>query len=400
MKQPADKTYAPRRANAASVPFLSFSPSGLKRIKSVLAILIIVLFVGQLGFRVFFYRSAYSTSFDATYWRNRYLMSQWVVSNSKNTIGDDGLYTYAAYAYITGRDPTTLNAEIPPLGKYAIGIFILLFHNQNLFALFSGLFALFSFFLLNLAVFKDKLLAFIPVVLFSFEPLFYTQLRAPFLDTFYLSFFFLTFYFFLRKNYQLAGVFLGAMMSVKASSSTFVLVFAVMTLYLIGKRHFGEWKKSLLVIPFSLAIFLLTYFRYFMLGHGLRQFLGVQKWIVLFYANGAKPDPLNVPQMLLIGRWSTWWGQASHIPEWRISWAILFFGFFAYLIYMVAKRKMDEIGLLAIWIVCYLLLFVFVPVWPRYLLLVLPFMYNLTIWLLLKSTGYLFWQSSSSSSIS
>lgn len=399
--------------------------------RKIIVLGVCVIFIIQLGYRIYGYRASYSTRFDPNYWTKRYNDSQWTPksscivtdphinphtcvwddnwydthkatfkSNATVPIGDDGLYTYAGYQYIKGHDPTTLNAEIPPLGKYAIGLSIVLFHNQNIFALFAGLLALGSLFLLNTQIFKNKFLAFIPVVLFSLEPLFYTQLRAPFLDTFYLSFLLLTFFFFLRKNYVLGGIFLGCMMSVKASSSTFILVILVALIYLFLTRAFREMRKLLLLVLSSAIVFIAAYLRYFLLGHSVREFIGVQTWIVHFYANGAHPNPVNALQMLLLGRWTTWWGPTSHIPEWSLSWSVLLVVFCVYLLYAIKTRYKGKTLLLALWILLYLGLFVVVPVWPRYLLLVLPFLYNLTVWLFSRSIGSRFWQSRLPSSIS
>src|SRR6266403_1395413 len=141
-----------------------------------LFLVLLILFFLHLSFRIFQYRGEYLSHYDASYWKDRYLHSQWVVPNSKQSIGDDGLYSYVGYEYITGRDPTTLNAELPPLGKYLIGLSILIFGNQNIFALLSGVMVLCSFYLLNKIIFKDRLLSLVPVFLFSLDPLFYTQL--------------------------------------------------------------------------------------------------------------------------------------------------------------------------------------------------------------------------------
>src|SRR5438552_1706497 len=106
--------------------------------KNKIFLIIIILFVLHLLFRLFSYKDDYLTKYDANYWKERYLHSQWVVPNSKESIGDDGLYAYAGWEYIHGRDPTTLNAEMPPFGKYVIGLCEVIFNNQNIFALLSG----------------------------------------------------------------------------------------------------------------------------------------------------------------------------------------------------------------------------------------------------------------------
>ena len=293
------------------------------------------------------------------------------------------------YEYITGRDPTTLNAELPPLGKYLIGLSIILFGNQNIFAFLSGIFVLISFFFLNKIIFRDTTIAFLPVFLLSFDPLFYTQLRPPFLDLLYLGFLLLTFIFFLQKRFFVAAIFLGCMMATKSSVSTFVLVSLTMFLYLLYMNHAEQIKKYVISLSFSFGIFLLTYCVYFFKGHNLIEFLGVQKWILSFYGSGAKGDPSTPFQMLLLGNWPTWWEGTVKVTEWSLLWPIGLIASSYYLYQVVPKRKRYPSILLGIWCVLYLVFLVFIPVWPRYLLLLLPFMYTLCTWVITKNYHFL-----------
>lgn len=334
----------------------------------------------NLGFRVYSYHAEYSSRYDPVYWKGRYLRSQWVVSDSPEPIGDDGLYAYAGWEYVHGRDPATLNAEMPPLGKYLIGLSILAFGNQNIFALLGGLLVLVVFYQLNQLVFKDSFLALLPVAAFSLEPLFWQQLRAPFLDLLYLLFLLLVFYFFLCRRLFLAAVFLGLMAATKASASTFILVGLTIALYLFSRKEWSLLKQCFLLLPISSVSFTLTYFRYFWLGHSLKEFLGVQKWILNFYQIGAKGVFAGVWSMLLMGKWLTWWGESARIAEWWIGWPILTVFSMQYLVFRVVRKKFDQSWIFGLWVLIYLLFLSFIPVWPRYLLLILPFLYNLVVW--------------------
>ncbi len=173
--------------------------------KNKVFIVLVIIFLSHLFFRIYSLKENYTTPFSEEYWSRRFEMSQWSTTPGckdqdphvnpytckwddtweaknkfvdqtlikKNDIGDDGLYTYVGWNYIKGGDTTLLNAETPPLGKYIIGAAIVLFKNQNIFGLLTGLLALGALFLLNLSITKDKLSAFVPVALFSFEPLFF-----------------------------------------------------------------------------------------------------------------------------------------------------------------------------------------------------------------------------------
>ncbi len=384
--------------------------------KKKLFIVLLVIFFLHLGFRIFQYSGDYLSRYDADYWKDRVKNSQWgdrpacmltdqhinpktcawddnyyqlhkdepFVPYKEEPIGDDGLYAYAGWEYIHGLDPTSFNAEIPPLGKYVIGITTIIFGNQNIFALLSGIFVLISLFFLNKIIFKDNFLAFLPVAFLSFDPLFYTQIRAPFLDLLYLGFLLLTFLFFLKERFFVAAIFLGLMMATKASASTFVIVAFAMFAYLVYMKHREYIKKFILSLGISVGVFLLTYSVYFFKGHTPIEFLSVQKWIFNFYTAGAKGDPTTALQMLFTGNWPTWWGEVQKIPEWHILWPISLLACVYYIYKVFPKRKPYPSVLFAFWIVIYLIFLAFVPVWPRYLLLILPFMYTLSVWVLSK----------------
>jgi len=355
-------------------------------------IVLIVLFVAQLFFRIYTYRSDYLTPYNAKYWEYRYLHSQWVVENSKMSIGDDGVYMYAGWEYIHGRDPTTLNAELPPFGKYLIGISEVVFNNQNIFSLVTGLLALGAFYLLNTIFFKDKLLAFIPVLLFSCEQLFYEQLQTTMLDSLYLLLLLLTFYFFFRKQFFVSATFLGLMAATKSSITTFALVIFVTVAYMFLAKQMHLLKKYIVSLSVAVLAFLATYLQYFLDGHSLRAFLGVQKYIVTFYAIGAKGSLITPWEMIFTGKWHTWWRAYIPVNEWHIGWIVLFLLSVFSLCIMVISRYKNPLLLIAIWLLVYLVFLSFIPTWPRYLLLVLPFLYNLSIWIItqVSSTKYKF----------
>lgn len=372
-----------------------------------------MILVISIGSRVYSYKSEYLSKYNSKYWEDRYFRSQWVgpsgcnwdphinpktcvwddawyvahpVANYKpmqrEFIGDDGLYAYAGWEYIHGKDPTLLNAEMPPLGKYLIGLSILVFDNQNIFAIFSGILVLLAYFLLNLQIFKHKTLALLPVVLLSFEPIFYTQLRAPFLDLLYLSLLLFTFYFFLKEKFLFSVISLGLMMATKASLGTFITVVATVMIYLFFYKKFKFIKKFVFFLPVAFITFALTYFRFFWLGHGIREFLGVQKWIVNFYSEGAKANFGSAWEMLIIGRWQTWWDKTIVINEWQITWPIIFLLSILLLYLMIRKKYFHKCFLFLIWVFIYLSFLSTLPVFPRYLLLVLPFLYSLSTYVL------------------
>lgn len=357
-----------------------------KKNEKKLLFLLILIFIFHFLFRVYSYKSEYLSKFDPDYWEGRYLKSQWVMSDSKETIGDDGLYAYAGWKYINGEDPTKINTEMPPFGKYLIGLSIIIFKNQNIFALLNGLLVLFLLYKFNFEITKNNVLSLLPVILFSFEPLFYTQIRAPFLDLLYLNLLILTFLFFLKKKYILASVFLGLTMATKSSLSTFLLIISALFIYTVLIKN-QAWLKNYFLIPIiALTTFTITYLKFFLNGHSFLEFLKVQKWIINFYSTGAKGNFGEIWNMILTGSWHTWWGETIRINEWQISWPIIFILTLAYIFMKIYKRIFDETLILILWVVFYVAFLSFIPSFPRYLLSLLPFMYNFSVWSFSKST--------------
>ena len=179
-------------------------------------------------------------------------------------------------------------------------------------------------------------------------------------------------------------IFLGCMMATKASASTFVIVVATMLVHIFYMKHTSNIKRFMWSLPISIAIFILSYIVFFIQGNTLREFLGVQKWILNFYTIGAKGDPSAALQILFIGNWPTWWGQVLKVNEWTIMWPLVSLATVYYLYVVLSKHKLYPSILFGIWSVIYLAFLAFVPVWPRYLLLLLPFMYTLFVWVLSK----------------
>ena len=373
------------------------------KVRNLFFLLLLLIFLGNLFFRVFTYQKEYTTHFDHEYWRDRYFSSQWVVSNSKNPIGDDGLYAYVGWEYIHGANPTLLNAEIPPLGKYMIGVGEVVFGNQNILILIIGVLCLLLFYLVNLRLFKDKLVAFIPVVIFSLDPLFYTQLRAPYLDTIYLLFLFLTILFTLHKKYFIAAFCLGCFASVKFPAASLFLVMPIAFWVAIwDRKHLKRFVISLLICPVTFVLF---YLQFFLLGGTIHAFLGVQKWIISFYSMGAKASYGIVYPMILFNSWNTWFSGVQKVSEWTILWPTSLIGsifsaipllriVYAHVFLHKKKEVVAEdynMTLILFWVLSYMIFLTLTPVFPRYLLLLLPFMYNLTIWFLVK---YVFQRSS------
>lgn len=378
-------------------------------IKFRLEFLLCVLFLNMLS-HVVSTIPEYQVRFDPNYWTWRYEHSQWVSAPScaridphinpntcvwddswyalhgkekiEDTLGDDGLYTYAAWQYIHGKDPTLLNAEMPPLGKYLLGVFLLVFKSPALFGLATGLLCLALFYKLTLLIIKDRFWALVPVTVLSMDSLFLEQLRAPFFDLLYLLLLILAFILLIKKNYAWSLFVLGLFAATKSPFVVFLAILAFAAYLFFSKRK--DVSKFLILMPITLFSFMATYTQFFLLGHSIRSFLGVQKWIWNFYSGGVKVPIGGVFPMIIGGWWRTWWDGTIRVGEWNIFWLL---GFVAFILIIFVRGERKKVFSIWIWSLFYLIFLSNVAVWPRYLLMVLPFFYTILTVLVRKAVS-------------
>src|SRR3989304_2472674 len=142
-----------------------------------------IVMVAYIGFILLTHRALFFSRFDEVYWKDRYEHSQWKLPLSNRTIGDDGLYLYEGWRIIQGGDPTTLNAEVPPLGKYLIGISLATIQNGYWFGLLTTIGAVVFFYLLSRTLLHNTLLSFGLSLVFLVDPLVTNQLNLTMLDS-------------------------------------------------------------------------------------------------------------------------------------------------------------------------------------------------------------------------
>lgn len=381
----------------------------------ILPSIFILLTVGNFLYHAMSYRNDIFAKFDYTYWQHRYERSQWTsvvtcvvtdphinphtciwddnwyqahpkIIQQDNSIGDDGLYAYVGYAYIQGKDPSLLNAELPPFGKYLVGLFELTTQRMGIFSLFFTGLSLLLFFLFTKSIFKSPLIASLTTLLFSLDPILIEQMRAPYLDTLYLCLFILTAWSFLKEKYLLSGITLGLFMSVKPPFFALVILL-VYGVSLVLQRK-SVLRPLLWIVLSAGAAYIATYIRMFMLGGNFIHFLQVQKYIFHFYSTGAKAVIGAAIPMLVNGTWVTWFGAPVKVTEWTVLWPLSIVGsLVACAALLKDKGRSSGVVFHALWVIGYLAFLIVTPLFPRYLLLLLPFMYNLSIWALLKGIG-------------
>lgn len=343
--------------------------------------------------------------FKTDYWRRfpnlklAYFDSQYATKHPHNGwISDAAAYSYAGGALITGTNPILVIPEAPPLGKYLIGLSTIIFNNENIMTVIFASFSLIFIYLLSQQIFQNITLSLIPPLFWSFEPLFKDQIiNGPLFDTFQLTFILLTLYLFNKGfskhedksyiRYFIASFFfLGLFISTKFFISGLIMIAAGSTLLLMH-RYYKKLFVFLALSPFSVLILLLSYSRVFAFGYGLMPFLGIQKWIFLYHQSQLIL-PFSIWPLLFLNKWYVWFGSMPVIPDsnWNFTWPIITtLSLMTTILYLLRKIKhKPEIEILLSWSVFFLLFFSFGQIFSRYLIIVLPIMYIISVYAILQ----------------
>lgn len=317
--------------------------------------------------------------------------SQYRQKNPTALIPDHAVFRYAAGAYLRGVDPIYINSEHTPLGKYFIAASIFLFHNDATIIIFFILLTLLSVWLLGIKVLQNALLAILPILIFSSEPLFLDQIRiVPMLDAIQLPFIFLAFYFFIReyrkRRFFLTTLMIGFVIATKSIVPGILLIFCFI-LFLITQKMFRTILFFFAYLPISAFVLIISYIRTFMSGYTFFQFLGFQKWIFL-YQQSKLIHPFSVWKLLLFNEWQTWWGDERILKsaEWQVWWPVFTVLLILSAAFVIMKKMKISPSylLLLLWCVIYLSFLSFGVVSSRFLMPVLPVMYILGIYMVKK----------------
>lgn len=347
-----------------------------------------------LGLIIYTNRALFFSRFDTVYWKDRYEHSQWKLPLSVRILGDDGLYLYEGYRLIHGEDPTTLNAEVPPLGKYLIGASIKLLGNGNLYGLLTTTLTVFVFYLLAKKITGDSFLGLAASAIFSLDPLLNEQFSLTMLDSLQTLFLLLTFLV-LAILLTAKKPSLYQLMALSIAYGLFAGSKAPIFSPFLGMVVIGSlWLKTKKITPillfgiFSFIIYLLPYVFYFVLGHTFKDWLGVQKWILAFYRQSyIKPNWGSATSTLFLNRYQNLFtGFWEHSSRWSFSWPLItILGMVGYLTSLVksANRNYFVLPFLG-FIILSVIFLTLIPFWTRYLLPILPLLYLGTIIFLKK----------------
>jgi hypothetical protein len=338
---------------------------------------------------VYAQRSYFLHSYNKKYWQDRYEHSQYQLPLSNRIIGDDGLYSYAGYRMINGADPFSINVDKPPFGKYIIGFSIALFRNPAISSLLLGLGTIVLLYTLSKTLLLSTTQALIITALFSLDAMFFSQLWITGLDIIQLFWFLLSlkliFYWYRSSEKRtvilmLSGITLGFFSEVKPPILLLVIIPLYLAWIIISLKKFvhviiafGMWGMGFF------SGLLLPYLWYLHLDHSILDVAKVHKFMLAFYQSSTLPIHVGaILQALFIG---TFPNVTSNLPvvvhEWWIIWVVISLLSVLAAIEIVRKGfKQDAlyIGLIII-LIFSTAIFSFIPSYPRYLLLLLPFFY-------------------------
>lgn len=354
-----------------------------KYLKYLLLFLIFLSFFAE----VFKKKEVFFSRYDSEYWQNRYENSQWARGyQALEPMGDAELYAYAGWRQIKGDDPTKINAEVPPLGRYLLGFSILIFGNQNILSLILGMVLLWITYLISKEVLENSNWALLPVLLLSLDKLFSENLSTSMLDLPLAVFMALAFYFLIKAKenhrlYLLVTACLAAISATKMYLLGFTLTAAVglYLLFCLIVFRLPDIFWFLASAPIFIFVYFGSYLIYFLKGNNLWDFKYLHFWIRHFARVRVDNYPKGeIFKILLFGQWLTWWDGLKQVKvsQWNVFWPVSFLSSIFIAPQSLIKKNYPLLVLL-LWFFSLLVIFSVGVPYPRYLLPILLPLYIL-----------------------
>ncbi len=343
--------------------------------KKLVVIFCLLIFIVQFIQIIYFQRSHFIAKYDTEYWKDRYEHSQYELPLSKRTIGDDGLHAYAGYKLI--------NIDKPPAGKYFLGLSILIFQNPLHVVLFLGFCTLIVFYFIAGHFFKNNSLALFATTFLLLDPLFFSQFWITALDLIQLFFLLLNILLLISVEKLrrwgvlfaiLSGLSLGLFAEVKPPI-IFPVIFILETIFLLYKGFKKEYLFFLLGLMFGI---ILPYLRFIYLGNDIIDILKVHKFMASIYLQSQLKTHVEAIWLtLLTGKFpNIVTGSLINVSEWWILWPVITLFGITMAIYSLFSKSITIISKgFAAFLLITLILFTVIPSYPRYLVIIFPFLY-------------------------
>lgn len=361
----------------------------MKYISTIILGSLLIIVLGIVTFRS---KQVLDHPYDAEYWKTRYQQSQWFTPGSKHTIGDDGLYKYVGYELAYGRDPTTINAEMPPLAKSIIGWSIRYTGSAWLSAIVPYLFFVITIGILMFLISGVVEVGIFAALLSATDPLIAQQAFVTMLDSIQLMFLILMFVMLRmprKSDFRTgiafiiaSGIFCGLFGASKFPALVPIAVIAgIISLTRISKK---PYIRIALFLSIAACTYIASYVNYFIGGHSIMEWLRIQKWMINFYAISKLPSYFDSgPGTIFFGTYrNLFTGAWEQAKEWSPTWSIASVTILLFGIYLWIKRGKTVLSSIppeAFWIILIGIYFLKIPFWPRYAILMLPFLYGFSM---------------------
>lgn len=352
----------------------------MKKVVVIFCLLVLLIQFVQI---IYFQRYNFAAKYDTEYWKDRYEHSQYELPLSKRTIGDDGLHAYAGYKLINGANPFSINIDKPPAGKYFLGLSIFIFQNPLYIVLFFGFCTLIVFYFIAKHFFKNNNLALFATTFLFLDPLFFSQFWITTLDLIQLSFLLLNILLLINVEKlrrwsilvaTVSGLSLGIFAEVKPPI-IFPVIFILETIFVFYKGFKKEYLFFLLGLMFGIV---LPYLRFIYLGNDIIDILKVHKFMASIYLQSQLKTHIEAIWMtLLTGKFpNIVTGSLINVSEWWILWPVITLFGITMAIYSLFSKSITVLSKgFAVFLLIVLILFTVIPSYPRYLVIIFPFLY-------------------------
>lgn len=328
--------------------------------------------------------------------RSAYYSSQYVQKKNPSIIPDETFEAFAGGFFLKGGNPIFITHDHPPLGRYIVSLSILLFDNANTMTIPLLVLSAFGVFLITKTIIDNALLSLIPMAIFVNEPLFIGKIMyTPLPEPAQLPFIIFSLYFFIRgivsKRYLpwfiATSLMLGFVISTRFFITGLILMISMIFYFLMTKSFNRRFISFLFTLPLAIIVLFFAYTRTILDGYSLRQILGVQKYI-LFYHKSKFVLPFSFWDLLLFNRWHTWWGERKIIQDtqWILVWPIAAILTATQLFFLRIKKNhfSEPEKIIFLWVFFYCIAISSGYTSTRYFLPLLPFLYILTVSLIVK----------------
>ncbi len=340
------------------------------------------------GVYVIMMRGFYTTPYDRVYVTDLYDHAQYVIPQSFRGISDELVYQTIGDRLVKDqRDPFSIDPQVPPLGKMLYGWSIYLFGNAYILNIFSFCLASMGVYALSRAIGQSAKRSFLAALVFMLQPLVIVQMRKTMLDLLQTAtlLWFLAFFVWQTKQHArvrigscfVAGILLGFTACIKFGLFLVPIVLALLPLIRLP-RKLALVCIFILCVGFGLG-YSLPYASH--ISHvGVVQFAKNQKWLLSFWMGAGEKIHANIgmPLITLVfgmykhftaaARWSL---QGEWSPILSISTIFLVVQLKTIRTWLFSERPQVLPLRISLFL---LLLYCVVPFYPRYLVILTPFL--------------------------